>query len=271
MTESEYNALNGVRRSELWRLNPRNGGTPQKFLWYTTHPEEPSHAMMLGSVAHKFILEPDSFYDEFAPAPCVDRRTKEGKSIWSEFMGTLNNRIIVSADDMTVVEEMNDAFWSTPFVEALIEGAEHEKVFVWTDEMTGEECKIRADSIRIMSDGTPLIVDYKTTTDASPDGFPRKAMSLGYDFQAGMYCEGVEKVLGKAPRFVFIAQEKVAPYAVNIMEADPEFIQRGKDIFRELIGIYHECKTTDNWWGYLGKENIIGKLNLPQWAAKSDE
>jgi len=270
MTEKQYQQTKGVRRSELWLLNPRNGGTPEKFLWFTTHPEEPSHAMMLGSVAHKFILEPDTFWDEFASAPCVDRRTKEGKSIWAEFMETLNHRTIVSADDMSVVEEMNDEFWRTPFVDALVEGAEHERLFVWTDEMTGEECKVRVDSIRIMSDGTPLIVDYKTTNDASPDGFIRKALSLGYDFQAGMYCEGVEKVLGKAPRFVFIAQEKTAPYAVNIMEADPEFIQRGKDIFRELIGIYHECKTTDNWWGYLGKDNSIGKLSLPAWASNNE-
>ena len=111
-----------------------------------------------------------------------------------------------------------------------------------------------------------MIVDYKTTTDASPSAFSRSCVNYGYDFQAGMYCEGVEKCLDIKPRFVFIAQEKDPPFAVNVLEADEEMIQHGKDIFRELLGIYHECKTTDNWYGYLGPKPVISRLSLPAWA-----
>ena len=81
-----------------------------------------------------------------------------------------------------------------------------------------------------------------------------------------MYCEAVEITTGKAPRFVFIVQEKEAPYAVNIVEADELFIQRGKDKFRELLGIYHECRQTGNWYGYMGPEPVIAELSLPAWA-----
>ena len=54
------------------------------------------------------------------------------------------------------------------------------------------------------------------------------------------------------------------------MDADDAFIQRGKDIFRELLGIYHECKTTNNWFGYMGPEADIGRLSLPAWALSAD-
>ena len=116
--------------------------------------------------------------------------------------------------------------------------------------------------------GTPIIVDYKTAADASTDGFIRHALKYGYDFQSAMYSEGVEAITGKRPRFVFIAQEKEAPYSGNVMEADELFIQRGKDKFRELLGIYAECMKTGNWYGYMGPEPVIAELSLPAWAAE---
>ena len=271
MNENEYRQLDGISRSELWRLNPRNGGSPEKFKWAQTHPEEPTPAMVFGTVVHKLFLEPTSFCDEFAVAPIVDRRTKDGKAIYAEFLASVGDKTVISADDMATATEMVRVLNRTPFVKALLDGAATETLVTWADEPTGEACKIRCDALKLMRDGTPLIVDYKTTNDASTDAFCRKALSLGYDFQAGMYCQGLETHYGVPAKFVFIAQEKVEPYAVNILEADEEFIQRGKDTYRELLGIYHECKATDNWYGYLGKETVIGKLCLPQWATRTAE
>lgn len=64
---------------------------------------------------------------------------------------------------------------------------------------------------------------------------------------------------------MFVVIEKDPPYAVNILQADEAFIQRGYDIFRELIGTYHECKETNNWWGYMGAYNVINNLGVPNW------
>lgn len=222
--------------------------------------------MVFGTAVHKLLLEPDTFRMEFAVAPVCDRRTKEGRLVYQKFLDNCGDKTIISADDLVRASDMVRVLYQTPYIKPLLDDALHETLVTWADEMTGEACKIRCDSLKLMRDGTPVIVDYKTTNDASTDGFIRKALSLGYDFQAGMYCEGVEANYGGKARFVFIAQEKTEPYAVNILEADEEFIQRGKDKFRELIGIYHECKTTDKWWGYLGRDNAIGKINLPPWA-----
>ena len=86
-----------------------------------------------------------------------------------------------------------------------------------------------------------------------------------------MYSEGVKVNTGKEPLFVFIAIEKKPPYAINILQADKLLIRRGYDIFRELIGIYADCKKTDNWYGYLGKFNQINNLALPAYLAKEVE
>ena len=75
MTEKEYRQHPAISRSELWHIRE----SPEKFKWYREHPEQPSPALIFGQVFHKLALEPNTFYDEFAVAPIIDRRTKDGK------------------------------------------------------------------------------------------------------------------------------------------------------------------------------------------------
>lgn len=265
MTESEYRRQEGISRTELWRLRE----SPEKFKWYQEHPEPATPALIFGAAVHKLLLEPDTFNVELAVAPECDRRTKDGREAYNAFLAASDGKSVITLPDYEKAQEMANKALDAPFVEKLLDG-EHEKPFFWVDDLTGEGCKCRADCITNIG-GKPVIVDYKTTADASTDGFMRHALNYGYDFQAGMYCEGVEKATGQKPLFVFIAQEKTAPYAINILQADDLMVKRGYDIFRELIGIYHECKTTGNWYGYLGAYNIINNLALPSYLAKEVE
>lgn len=266
MTDKEYRSQPGISRSELWRLNPDNGGTPEKFRWFMDHPEEPTPALIFGQLVHKLLLEPDGLDAEFAIWAGTERRSKAGKEAYEAFCAAKGDRQEVSSADYLRAADMVRAAKSSPFVGKLLTGeGETEVPFFWRDELTGEDCKIRLDRLRWIGD-TPVIVDYKTTQDASAYGFVRSALKYGYDFQAAMYIEGVRICTGKDPRFVFIPQEKEAPFAVNALEADPQFIQRGYDKFRELLGIYHECRTTGNWYGHMGAEPVISRLILPAWA-----
>lgn len=265
MTEREYRQSEGISRSELWRLRE----SPEKFKWYQEHPEPSTPTLVFGAAVHKLLLEPDTFDAEFAVAPECDRRTKDGRDTYNAFMAASDGKSIISIADYEKAAEMAQKALETPFVKKLLDG-EHEKPFYWVDDLTGELCKIRVDCISTIG-GKPVIVDYKSAADASTDGFTRSVINYGYDFQAGMYCEGVERLTGQKPLFVFVPQEKTAPYAVNILQADDLMVQRGRDIFRELIGIYHECKQTGNWYGYLGAYNVINNLSLPAWLAKEVE
>lgn len=265
MTEKEYRSYPAISRSELWRIRE----SPEKFKWYQEHPVQSTPALTFGTAVHKLLLEPDTFDQEFAVAPYVDRRTKDGREAYNAFLAASDGKSIISLAEYEKAVEMARKALDAPFVRKLLDG-EREKPFFWVDDLTGEECKIRLDCFSHIG-GKPIIVDYKSTEDASTDGFMRSAVKYGYDFQSGMYCEGVEKRTGQKPLFVFIAQEKTAPYALNILQADDLMIKRGYDIFRELIGIYHECKTTGEYWGYLGKYNVINNLSLPAWLAKEVE
>lgn len=265
MTEKEYREHPAISRSELFRISE----SPEKFKYYQEHPEEPTPALVFGQLFHAMALTPEAVWEQFAVMPNVDRRTKAGKEEFAEFETQAKGKTIVSVDMVEQATEMCEALNRNEFVKKLLKG-EKEKSFFWVDEMTGEECKCRTDALTEVGENL-IIVDLKSTDNAETEAFMKSAIRYGYDLQSAMYSEGVKVNTGKEPLFVFIAIEKKPPYAINILQADKLLVRRGYDLFRELIGIYHECKTTDNWWGYLGRYNQINNLALPAYLAKGVE
>lgn len=265
MTEAEYRNHPAVSRSELWRIRE----SPQKFMWFKQNTPAPTPALLFGQVFHKLVLELDDFGMEFAVGPECDRRTKAGKLEWADFQMESQDKTIVPAEMFRQAEAMRDAVMAVPFAKKLLEGRT-EIPFFWRDSFTGEECKCRVDCLN-ESLSHPIVVDLKSTTDASTEAFTKSAINYGYDFQAAMYSEGVEANIMQKPLFVFIAVEKEPPYAVNILQADELLLRRGENLFRELLGTYHDCKVSGNWYGYLGKHNQINNLALPSWVARNVE
>lgn len=215
------------------------------------------------------VLEPDSVGERFVLAPKVDRRTKSGKEEYKQFEQMAQGKTVVSFEDFDTATAMTQKILDHPFASKLLSGVK-EQSFFWVDDLTGEECKCRSDCLTEVGKNL-VVVDLKTTDNAETDAFMRSAVKYGYDFQAAMYSEGIRVNTGRKVLFVFIVIEKKLPYAINIMQADELFIRRGHDMFRELIGIYHDCKKTGNWYGYLGKFNQINNLSLPNYLTKEIE
>lgn len=263
MTEREYRQHPAISRSELWRMNE----SPEKFRWFKDHPIEPTPSLLFGQAVHKLLLQPESFREEFAVAPVADRRTKAGRELYDEFSATVGERTVVSRDDYDKALEMVTAVRLNPLSVKLLAG-EKEVPFFWKDEDTGEQCKCRVDCLTEI-DGQYYIVDYKSTGNAQTEIFSNKdVFRYGYYFQAAMYSEGVmsSRAMSERPRFVFIAQEKTAPYAVNVISVPDDVMLAGIDKYRELLGKYHECRVMDYWPGY----NSMGEMNevlLPGWMA----
>lgn len=265
MTEQEYRQHPAISRSEIFKI----AESPEKFKYYQENPEEPTPALIFGQLFHAMALQPEVVDEQFAVAPNVDRRTKAGKAEFAAFEAASENKTIVTAEMVEQATAMCESLNKNAFVRKLLKG-EKEKPFFWVDDLTHEECKCRVDCLTELGDKL-IIVDLKSTENAETEAFMKSAIKYGYDFQAAMYSKGVEVNTGKKPLFVFIAIEKKPPYAINILQADELLMRRGYDIFRELIGIYHDCKQTNNWYGFLGKYNMINNLALPSYLAKEIE
>ena len=256
ITNEEYRKAEGISRSEL---NVILSKTPMHFLYNSMHPKEDTPSLLFGRAAHKIVLEPETFFDEFAEGISVDRRTKEGKAKYESFLASVGNRSVISPEDMEILRDMRGAIANDYHAMNFLSG-EHEKSFFWIDSATGEKCKVRPDCIAEV-DGKKYLVDYKTTDSCADGAFERSVRKYGYKFQAGMYREGYFQNTFEDVGFAFVAQEKTAPYAVRVYICSEEFIREGYDQFREAIGIYHECKTTNHYWGYEGPDNDISELH----------
>lgn len=247
MNDVNYKAINAVNKSTLWWLRK----SPAHYQWALTAETPDTPAMKFGRAVHAAILEPEKYASDFVTF-FGDRRTKAGKEEYQALIDS--GKEIISIEDAETVLGMVHAIPRRVF--EMISMADKEKALLWTDPESGVECKGRLDAIR-----NGLVIDYKTTTDASTDAFSREAMRYGYDLQAAMYLTAAElNGYGKCD-FVFIAQEKAAPFAVNIIRASDGFIERGLWIMRDLLKKWKECNDSGEWPGY-GENNLI----IPEWA-----
>lgn len=245
-----YEDIEAVNKSTLWAMRK----TPLHYLHLVQDAEKKdTPAMKFGRAVHARFLQPDLFDQEYTVAPDCDRRTKEGKAIWAELMES--GKEIVSREDMETILAMEKEFDT---VRRWLNGAETEVPLVWTDIETGVRCKGRLDAI--VKGG--YVIDYKTTTDAGTDAFRREALKYGYDLQAAMYMDAARENGYQPKGFVFIAQEKTAPYLVNVLHAGDAFLDRGVWIMRDLLSKYKECKDKNEWPGY-GENELI----LTEWEA----
>jgi hypothetical protein len=222
---------------------------------------EPTPAMRLGTAVHTLTLEPDTWEQRYVTAPQVDRRTKEGKARWAEFEEEAAGRELISAEDRAVVTRMAEAVWSHPAAAMLLKmPGQAETTHMWTDEVTGLGCKCRPDWLT--NDGA-LVVDLKTTEDASPAGFRKSISSWRYHVQSAWYLQGLEQATGQRPdQFIFICVEKKPPYAVAVYAADPEMVATGAATAARDLALLAECKAGNSWPSYSSQIEVI---SLPGW------
>lgn len=269
MTEQEYNLKPGIRRSDLWKMNE----SPEKYKWFLENPMEPTPALTFGTSAHKYVLEMDHFFDEFAVAPEVDRRTKAGKEEWEAFVKESGDRTVISMADFDDIRTMRWVIAGNRIAKELLltgEG-ETEKAYFWTDPETGEKCKVKCDRVAVL-DGKTYVVDYKTTASAQTDRFCNEMYKYGYHVQAAMYTEGLQIAMGlkERPGFVFVAQEKKAPYSVNVIEVTEDVMNYGDAVYHKLLNRVHECEEMDDWPGYCDGE-LMNETSLPGWVSLDEE
>ena len=180
----------------------------------TAPPEDPTSAMAFGSACHKWILEEDDFYNEFA-IPTLSLRSNAGKEMKRELQD--QDLVIISEPDFDKIKAMKNAL--NRETKAYLDGREKEVSIFWQDP-NGLSRKCRPDSILSAGDGKITGVDYKTAADASPDGFKNAVVRYAYDQQAAWYVDGMLAADYVVEEFVFVVQEKKPPYANMVYKLD---------------------------------------------------
>ena len=259
----DYLRNEGISRSLLFNMRK----SPAHYKQALEAPEESTKAFEFGTAFHAFMLEPRIAEDTYAVVPKLDMRRTEDQLRYAEIVDS--GKLVLSEEDYNTIMAMVDAVNSNRYARALLSG-EKEVSYYWDDDLTGLGCKCRVDC-RTDLKSTSVIVDLKSTDDASTDGFLRSVIKYGYDLQVAQYKTGVEMVEKRPHKFVFIAVEKTAPYGVNILEADELLFNKGYDDYRAYLGMVKECTESGNWYSYTGQSGTPNMLGLPKWLAKEYE
>lgn len=255
MPASDYHAVEALSASGA-KLLLRS---PAHYISSKSTPREPTAAMRLGTLTHSMILEPDTFKNEFAVMPKFDRRTTVGKKAAEEFEQEHAGKIIV---DETAYEKASAIAASVRKHPVAIEGLRdgNPEVSLFWDQY-GLPCKARTDYMT-----GSAIFDIKTCSDASPDGFAKQIASFQYHVQAAHYAAGFREIVGwDLDRFVFIAVESEAPYAVGVYTLDARSLQSGRLLMERAARAYRvaleQADTAPAFYS-----DTITEISVPAWA-----
>jgi hypothetical protein len=262
MNNTDYHAHAAISKSHLDQVARSPLHYWARYLDPNRIVPEPTPAMAIGSAVHTHVLELDQWDARYVSAPDgIDRRTKAGKAEWEAFTTAATGRTVLPKADADLVMRMAHSVFSHPAAAMLLAlPGKAETTHMWTDAATGLQCKCRPDWL---TDDGCLLVDLKTTEDASARGFAKSIAQWRYHVQASWYLDGVEQATGTRPeQFLFLCVEKKAPYAVAVYAADAEMIAAGAQTAARDLDVLATCKAANAWPGY---SDQIEPISLPPW------
>ena len=260
MPEADYRSASAIAGSDAKHILP-----PKTPAHYAAHmagelKREPSKAMLLGTMAHLAVLEPQKLDTAFVERPeGIDLRTKLGKE-WKESVGSMP---VLDQDEARAVRGIRDSIAAHSAARDLLAETQSE-VALFGEHRTGLQIKGRVDALKVPNDLECVIVDVKTTSaGADYNTFSRQAASLNYHVSAAWYCH-LCGLNGLPPaRFYWIAVETSAPYAVAVYEIAPDALELGASLMSDALGLIAECEDAGVWPGYAPE---VQSLNLPAWV-----
>jgi hypothetical protein len=238
-----------------------------------------------------FVLDEKTIGQELpwiAKPEGINRRTKAGQAQWNEFVSdcALKDLKIVDDSDFgkamdyvdlvegrTVLDEQDYAD-AIACVQALNNHPEFAAIMAqprrvevpFEFDLFGHRFKAKPDCI---VDSMKLILDIKTTDDASPHRWQWSAVDYGYHRQAFIYREAVWWEQDFEPyRFIFAVVEKPKPSTrgipptVVLYELDDATMEMGEQDTWRLVQDY-ESRTTKGFWQQPYSSGIV-PLRLPK-------
>ena len=259
LSNEDYHSGPGISKSGLDLI----AENPSAFKWQQNAPvdQEKLKALDMGTALHCIMLEPDEFKDRFIVAPEFNGRTNDGKAEKKAFYEESESlgKTIMTAEEGRILPLMRESAMAHPTARWLFEQeGNNESSIFWSDEETGELCRIRPDR---MLKNRPIIVDVKKVDGI--DRFQRHVEEFRYHVQDAMYSEGFYKHFNEWPQFWFVAISSTISagrYPVDVFDLTTDWKEAGAELFRRDLNTYHQCKTQDEWLH-------VHTIQRPRWAA----
>jgi len=259
--------------------------SPAHFQAEQNKKQDRKAAFDFGTAAHILFLEPDKFKDSVVmrrgqrpklpeltepiirtPDDMPTRRSRGFQAFkkenpeatilthkeWDWYHAQKSGKAILSESEYQDLINMSDVMQSESYTTAFgllnDPDGQAELSFIWEDPDYGIPCKARFD---LWIPSLRIIIDYKTTENASLQDFKRQAIwKWHYDMQAAWYCQGAEVETGEKHRFIFIVQEKIEPYGVSVLEISEETLDWGRKKIDMILPELVQAQETGFYPGY---------------------
>ena len=262
MENDEYHAHSALGSSDVRRIMV----SPLHFEGREEPAVRPSY-FTFGSAAHCAYLEPHKFEEEYRAKPLEVDGKGPRTNHYKEWIASQPEVEWMSAEDYDKVLKVVESAVAHPITaKSFIDGHVVEgSVFFKLD---GVECKARPDLVTPVGDGVVDVVDLKTTTDASPEGF-RKAVGNNQLFvQEWFYREALKSAGLEVRKFIFLAVEKQAPYAAAAYTLNQEDVETARGMVKDALAAYAKAKETEVWEGYTSE---VTQIDVPTWCLQRRE
>lgn len=239
---------------------------PALFHYQREHPPTPSANFDWGHAAHKLVLGTGPVIDTI---DADDWRSKAAR----EFRNDCHTAGVVPllTKEYEQVEQMATAIKAHPVASRLFDPdtGQAEQSLFWQDDPDKPWRRGRLDWLPHATKGRMVIPDYKTSVTANPEAFGKHAATYGYHMQADWYQSAVKALgLAEVTAFVFVVQEKTAPFLVTVIELDAEALALGRAMNTRALDVYAECVSADSWPGY---SDDVEQASLPYWYIRQNE
>ena len=230
----DYHAGVGISSSYIRRFG-------QSQLHAIEHKQESSPNLKFGTAAHALIVEGQEAFDKEVRVLTGSPYTKAYKEEKAEYEE--QGFIVLKEDDVNLIQSMKDSmvYEGNAYLNAKGKVAEA-SIYWYEDDVL---CKCRPDMLcpplkEPNSDNKIVIIDYKTTISCEPFSFNKSVKKYGYDMQAAWYRRGIQMAGYDVEDFVFIAQEKVHPYASKVFRITKEQMDFGWTMMESYLSDYKE-------------------------------
>ena len=230
----DYHAGVGISSSYIRRFG-------QSQLHAIEHKQESTPNLKFGTAAHALIVEGQEAFDKEVRVLTGSPYTKAYKEEKAEYEE--QGFIVLKEDDVKLIQSMKDSmvYEGNAYLNAKGKVAEA-SIYWYEDDVL---CKCRPDMLcpplkEPNSDNKIVIIDYKTTISCEPFAFNKSVKKYGYDMQAAWYRRGLLMAGYDVEDFVFIAQEKVHPYASKVFRITKEQMDFGWTMMESYLNDYKE-------------------------------
>lgn len=240
-------------------------GCPARFWHDLNHPKPTKRHFEVGHAAHKMVLGAGP---ELRVVEADSWRTKDAQTAATEARAA--DAVPLLEPEMETITAMAEAIKAHPIAGRIFAPGtgQPEQSLIWQDERTGVWRRARPDWLPNPSGERLILADYKTTTDASDDAVQREIHKWGYHQQAAWYRDGALALgLAQDVPFIFVFQEKTAPYLVRVIQLDPTAMRIGAARNARALDIFAHCRDTNHWPGYSEDVDLV---SLPVWAENND-